>query len=183
MGVDLNVSGREHIKKEYTYIIMGNHQSLFDLLVIPSTIPFHFVGVEASYHFKLPVWGWLIRKWGCIPIKRHDKASAIKSIETAESILKSGTSIGILPEGHRTLTGNVGEFKKGPFHLVKNTKADILPFGIKGLFEYNRKGSFILKPGKVCVKIGKPVAYESYQDLSVSDLREKIRAEIIRLSK
>lgn len=65
----------------------------------------------------------------------------------------------------------MGPFKKGPFYLAKEAGADILPFGIHGLFEFNPKGSFLLNPGKVTVNIGKPVPYEAFKDLSVEELR------------
>jgi len=171
MGIRLSVNGREYIKKDRPYLIMGNHQSLFDVFVIPAAIPICFVGIEAAYHFSFPVWGYLVRKWGCIPIERENLEKAILSLDQARNTLAAGMSIGVLPEGHRTRTGEMGLFKKGPFYLAKEAKADILPFGIHGLFEFNPKGSFLLNPGKVTVNIGKPILYESFKDLPVEDLK------------
>ena len=93
MGISLEVKGRRHVDPEKTYLIMGNHQSLFDLFVIPTAIPLVFTGVEAAYHFSIPVWGYLIRKWGCIPIQRNNLEQAKKSLETAKQTLASGLSI------------------------------------------------------------------------------------------
>ncbi len=183
MGINLVVNGQENIDNNKSYIIMGNHQSLFDVFVIPCSIPNPFVGVEASYHFDFPFWGWLIKKWGNIPIKRNDRKEAIKSIQKAEIILKNGLSIGILPEGHRTITGNIGPFKKGGFHLAINTKANILPLGIsKSLYDYKNKHSWELNPQKVFVNIGKPISYNSYKDLSVDQLKEYVKEKITDLS-
>ena len=119
MGIRLKVEGREHLDPSQTYLLMGNHESLFDLFVIPAALPLVFIGVEAAYHFNLPVWGYLIRKWGCIPIQRENLEEAKKSLELARQTLAGGLSIAILPEGHRTRTGEMGPFKKGPFHLAK----------------------------------------------------------------
>ncbi len=182
VGVRLIVNGREHIKPDQTYLIMGNHQSLFDIFVIPVAIPLCFIGVEAAHHFSLPVWGYLVRKWGCIPIERSDLESAILSLEKAKDALLSGVSIGILPEGHRTLTGEIEPFKKGPFHLAKGANADILPFGINGLFDYNKKGGFFLNPRTVKVNIGKPIAYDSFKDLPVEEIRQNVFDVIYTLS-
>ena len=182
MGIKLVVSGKEYIQPNKPYLIMGNHQSLFDIFVIPAAIPICFVGVEAAYHFSLPVWGYLISKWGCIPIERDNLQKAVLSLETAKKILLSGMNIGILPEGHRTLTGKLGSFKKGPFYLAKDAQADILPFGINGLFNYNPKGSVILTPGKVKVSIGRPIPYSSFKDLSVEELRKLTFDRICTLS-
>ena len=172
MGIKLVVTGRENIESDKPYLIMGNHQSLFDLFVVPAAIPLCFVAVEAAYHFKLPVWGYLIRKWGCIPIQRDNLKKAFTSLETARKTLISGMSIAILPEGHRTLTGEMSLFKKGPFHLAKGAKADILPFAITGLYDYHKKGSFLLKPGEVRVNIGRPILYDEFKDLSIEELRQ-----------
>jgi 1-acyl-sn-glycerol-3-phosphate acyltransferase len=182
MGIKLIVNGRSHIHQDQTYLIMGNHQSLFDVFVIPCAIPLCFTGVEAAYHFSIPVWGYLIRKWGCIPIERNNLDRAKKSLEQARQTLADGLSIAVLPEGHRTLNGEVSPFKKGPFHLAKNTRADILPFGINGLFEYQSKGSLNLTPGIVRVTIGEPIPYKAYKRLSVTALRNKLYTEIRALS-
>jgi len=182
MGIKLIVTGKENICPDQPYLIMGNHQSLFDIFVIPAAIPICFVGVEADYHFSLPVWGFLIRKWGCIPIERNNLKNAILSLEKAKNTLLSGMSIGILPEGHRTLTGEMTPFKKGPFHLAKNTHAPILPFGINGLFEYNQKGNLLLSPGVVTVNIGKPISDKTINDLSIEEIRQHVFDIIFTLS-
>ena len=98
MGVKLTVKGTENIDPSRSYLVMGNHQSLFDLFAIPVAIPICMVGIEAAYHFSLPLWGPLITRWGCIPIVRKDIAQAIKSLDKARKALAKGDSIIILPE-------------------------------------------------------------------------------------
>lgn len=182
VGIKLIVNGRHYIDPDKTYLMMGNHQSLFDLFVIPAAIPLCFTGVEASYHFSLPVWGYMIRKWGCIPIERNNLKSAVKSLEIAQKTVRSGMSLCILPEGHRTRTGRLGTFKKGPFHLARGAKADLLLFGINGLYEFAPKGRFQLKPGPVVVNIGRPVPYNDIKDMSVNQLQELCFTRIRTLS-
>lgn len=182
MGIKLVVKGKENIKKEKPYLIMGNHQSLFDVFVIPCAIPFPFVGIEASYHFKFPLWGYMIKKWGNIPIERKNRSRAIESLNIAKNTIDSGLSMGVLPEGHRTTSGKIQPFKKGPFYLAKQANIDILPFGIKGLFDFNKKGAFIINPGTVQVKIGTPINYENFKNLNIDDLKDQVREVIIDLS-
>ena len=158
---------------------MGNHQSLFDIFAIPAAVPMHFVAVEAASHFSFPIWGWLTRKWGNIPMPRKDLPKAIESIKKARKVIVSGTSIGILPEGTRTLTGEIGEFKKGPFHLALAAQADILPFALCGLFEYNNKLSWTLNPATVYVKFGRPIPYGSFKDSSVEELKDTVYNMIV----
>ena len=175
MGVRLRISGLNNFDHQRPFLIMGNHESMFDLFAIPAAIPVSWVGVEASYHFAIPLWGWLIKRWGNIPISRKNLSEAKASLECARQVIRSGVSIIILPEGHRTLTGELGEFKKGPFHLALAAQADILPFVIRGLFHYNKKGSRILRPTTAMVKFGQPLPYTSFQDNSVEMLRQRVR--------
>jgi 1-acyl-sn-glycerol-3-phosphate acyltransferase len=161
---------------------MGNHQSLFDLFVIPAAIPLVFTGVEADRHFKIPVWGFLIRKWGCIPIQRGNLEQARKSLDLAKQTLESGFSIAILPEGHRTRTGKMGPFKKGPFHLAKATAAPLVPFGISGLYDFQQKGGLVITPGEVTVRIGPPIPPDLYAHLSIDELRNLVFRKIQALA-
>ena len=181
MGIRLAVTGREHMDPTKTYLIMGNHQSLFDLFVVPAAIPGVYTAVEAAYHFSIPLWGSLVTRWGCIPIHRHDLEKAKESLAIAKQRLQEGTSIIILPEGHRTLTGEMGEFKKGPFHLAKQAGADILPFAISGLYEYNSKGAFHLNPKPVRVAIGPAISFDTFTDLQPEPLRDRVRGVIADL--
>jgi 1-acyl-sn-glycerol-3-phosphate acyltransferase len=182
MGIRLNVTGLEHLDRTKTYLIMGNHQSLFDLFVIPAALPGVYTAVEAAYHFSIPLWGSLITRWGCIPIHRRNLEKAKESLDIARKRLREGLSLIILPEGHRTRTGRMGDFKKGPFHLARQAGADILPFAISGLFDYNRKGSFHLNPKAVQVAIGPPIPFSACAGMTPEQLRDHVRGVIAALA-
>jgi 1-acyl-sn-glycerol-3-phosphate acyltransferase len=183
MGVRLEIKGQKEYHHNRAYLFMGNHQSLFDLFAIPAAIPVQGVGVEAAYHFSLPLWGWLTRAWGNIPIRRNNLASAKHSLALAAQKIREGTSIIILPEGHRTLTGEIGEFKKGPFYLALAAKADIIPFVIRGLYEYNRKNSTILNPTTAQVIFGDPLPYAAFKADAVDTLKDKVYKVMVELRK
>lgn len=182
MGIRIEVSGLARLDCERTYLIMGNHQSLFDLFVIPAAIPLTYVAVEAAYHFSIPLWGSLITRWGCIPIHRDNLEKAKQSLDIARQRLQEGTSIIILPEGHRTRNGELGPFKKGPFHLASQAGADILPFAVSGLFDYHRRGSFHLNPRRVKVSLGPVIPYALCAQMTVEQLRDRVRSIIAELA-
>ncbi|MCB2147174.1 MAG: 1-acyl-sn-glycerol-3-phosphate acyltransferase [Deltaproteobacteria bacterium] len=182
MGIRLRVTGLDGLDRTRTYLIMGNHQSLFDLFVIPAAIPLTYVAVEAAYHFSIPLWGSLVTRYGCIPIYRSNLEKAKESLDIARQRLREGTSIIILPEGHRTLTGRMGAFKKGPFHLARQAGADILPFAVSGLFDYHPKGTFHLNPKPVRVTIGPPIPYTTIAGMTPEQLRDYVRAIIADLA-
>lgn len=181
MGLCVRVHGYDRFDPRRSYLIVGNHESLFDAFVIPAALPMHAVGIEADYHFSMPLWGYLTRKWGNIPIAREDRTRAIEALDEAIRVLKTGTPIVVLPEGHRTRTGTVGPFKKGPFHLALAAKTDILPFAVSGLYEYRSKQGWQLNPGTAHVAFGVPIPYESYKDGTVDDILHRVRREVIRL--
>lgn len=104
------------------------------------------------------------------------------SLALAKQTLDRGLSIAILPEGHRTRTGKMGPFKKGPFHLAKSTCAPLVPFGISGLYEFQHKGGFAITPGEVTVRIGRPILSKEYAHLSVNELRSLMFRQIQALA-
>ncbi|VEN75468.1 PlsC2: predicted 1-acyl-sn-glycerol-3-phosphate acyltransferase [Candidatus Desulfarcum epimagneticum] len=181
MGARLEVRGRERFDPEKSYFIMGNHQSLFDVFVIPPAVSLFIVAVEAASHFSWPVWGSFTTRWGNIPIARSERGKALAALEKAGDILKDGVSLLILPEGHRTMTGDIREFKKGPFYLALEAGVDILPFAMAGVYEYKSKHSWLLNPGKVVVEFGEPIAYEFFKNMSVDEIKDETRARMIRL--
>ncbi|MGD8368009.1 MAG: 1-acyl-sn-glycerol-3-phosphate acyltransferase [Desulfobacterales bacterium] len=181
MGGPVSVSGNRHLDPNRAYLFLGNHQSLFDLFAVPAALPAFAVGVEAASHFSLPLWGSLTRRWGNIPIPRSDRQRAIRVLEDARKRLRSGISMVILPEGHRTRNGALGDFKMGPFHLALAAGADIVPFALCGLFRFQPKGRFLLQPGPVAVVFGAPIPYESIRAMKPVELRNRVREEIGRL--
>jgi len=181
MGVRLAFTGLEHVDPEKSYLFMGNHESMFDLFAIPAAIPMYTVGFEASYHFSLPLWGYLIRKWGNIPAYRNSIHKGISSLKAAARLIRSGTSIVVLPEGGRTLSGLLGDFKKGPFLLALSAKADIIPFVFDGMYAYNNIHSWHLNPGPVKVVFGRTIHYDDYKDRSVDELRRMVRDAMVEL--
>ena len=179
--IKIHSEGSENIEPEKTYLFMSNHTSLFDIPLLEAYIPTFVRGVEALRQFKWPVYGWVIKRLGNIPIDRKNIHASIRSIKTTEQSLKGGLSIVILPEGHRTLDGNLGDFKRLPFHLAKQAGVPIIPIGISGLFQLKQKGSWLIQPRPVWIKFGQPVDSESIQTLSTEELRDHIRTKIQNL--
>ncbi|RLD75582.1 MAG: hypothetical protein DRJ10_15020, partial [Bacteroidetes bacterium] len=137
--------------------------------------------LEAKEHFGWPLYGKLIAKWGNIPINRKSVQESIKSIRKAELKLKNENSIIVFPEGSRTKNGELGKFKKMPFHLAKEAKVAIIPVGASGIFSLNHKGTLLMKPGRIKIKLGKPIPVEKVTSLSSVELMEETRERILSL--
>ena len=105
------------------------------------------------------------------------------TLKSAEKILvQDGDSMVFSPEGQRTLTGEMNEFKKGGFHFAKNTNiATIVPVGLIGAYRANVRNSWIVNPGKLTTVFGKPITPSDYKDLSVEELRDLTKKRISEL--
>jgi len=170
-------------KKNQPYIFMFNHVSMFDQFMIGAYIPHYITAIAAVEIFRYPIWGFIIKKYGVIPIVRQKIRQAISSLNVAEDALNKGTSFLISPEGTRTDTGELGSFKKGPFHLAKNTGATIVPIGLLGGFKAKKKSDWRLSPGVLTTKFGKPILVSDYDHLEIVELRDLVRSKIEKLIK
>lgn len=167
--------------KEQPYLYMFNHESMFDQFMIAAYIKHYLTAVGAIEQFRYPLWGTLIRQYGVIPIIRKNLKKAINSLTKAEEALKSGTSFLISPEGTRSLTGELSSFKKGPFHLAKNTGTTIIPVAVIGAFYAKRKNDWRLSPGKLITRFGEPIKKEEFEHLTVEETSDMVRERIKQL--
>ena len=163
------------------YLYLFNHQSLFDSFVLVAAIPHYITAVGANKQFSWPIWGFLVKRYGVIPIKRRKLKAAIHSLSLAEEAVKEGVSFIISPEGTRTLTGELGEFKKGAFHVAKNTGVTIVPIGIQGAFEAKNKNDWRIKPGILTLHFGKAIHSDEFKQMTIEELRDLTREKIIDL--
>src|SRR4030042_3876317 len=115
--IKVRVEGKERLENIKTAIFMCNHVSIFDNLLLGAYIPSYFRGIEADRQFKWFLYGWFVKRLKNIPINRESVHESIQSMHKAAERLKQGTSIAIMPEGHRTRDGKIGPFKKLPFFL------------------------------------------------------------------
>ncbi len=181
-GQWLKIKGNVPLKENGPYLYLFNHQSVFDAFMLVASARHYFTGIGAVEQFSYPVWGFLAKKYGLIPIERKKIHSAIGSLTEVENALKNGVSAMIAPEGTRTLTGELGAFKKGAFHVAKNTGITIIPLGLVGAFEAKNKNDWRVRPGVLSTIFGDPITKKDYEDLSIEDLRDLVRSKILELT-
>jgi 1-acyl-sn-glycerol-3-phosphate acyltransferase len=130
--IELQVQGREHLRRGETYLVMSNHQSLYDIPVLFEAIGPNIRMITKKELFRVPVFGNALAAGGFISIDRSNRHAAIRSLDRARKLLASGTHVWIAPEGTRSRTGKLLPFKKGAFYLAFEALLPILPVTLRG---------------------------------------------------
>jgi 1-acyl-sn-glycerol-3-phosphate acyltransferase len=178
-AMDVEVIGREHMAPGETYLIMSNHQSLYDVPVI-----FYVVGpnvrmIAKVELFRVPIFGPAIREAGFIAIDRGNRKKAIGSLNAARETLSGGVHVWIAPEGTRSRTGELLPFKKGGFTLALDTGLPVLPVALYGTRDALRAdGLRSVRGAKVRVTICAPIDPKRYAGARLKPGREQFMADV-----
>jgi 1-acyl-sn-glycerol-3-phosphate acyltransferase len=177
--IRVRVSGVEHLETDQQVVfLLAHHSSMLDVPLSAGFLPGFVRGIYAAGQDRWPLYGWVMRRLGNIPIERGNVHTSITSMKSAEGILESGASVVIFPEGHRTLTGEPLPFKKLPFHFAKEAGKPLIPVAIRGMFEVNNKSSWRLRPGTVHVRFCEVVGVDEVAQRSVAELRGLVEERI-----
>ena len=175
-GQRLKVNGEIPDPKLGPYLYLMNHESLFDHFTIGRHIKHYVTAIAKFEQFKYPLWGHVAKYYGIEPIDRSNTKKALKSLKKVEKeIIKNRVSFLIAPEGTRSKDGRLGEFKKGAFHLAKNTGASIIPVIINGAYEAKNINDWRLRPGTIDVYFSDSISEHIYKNMSVEELRDYVR--------
>lgn len=156
-GIRVTVTGAEHLPAG-PIIVMSNHASNFDILALQGYFPRPLSWIAKEELFRIPVFGWSMRRGGYIPLDRSDGRKALKSMEEAVRQIRAGTSVIIFPEGTRTRDGRMLPFRRGGFLLAVKAGVPVVPVSIAGSFAINPGGSLGLNLGKpVQIRIHPPL--------------------------
>ena len=177
--VRTEIKNKDKIMKGTSYIIISNHQSHFDIIVLVTTLGIQYRWMIKKEILKIPVFGYALYASRNIFIDRSNTASAIESINKGFNRLPGGVSVMVFAEGTRSPDGKIHEFKKGGFVTAVTRKISILPVTVNGSRRVLRKGNLTLKPGKIQVVIGDPLDTSGYTTDTVQELIDKTRQAII----
>jgi 1-acyl-sn-glycerol-3-phosphate acyltransferase len=169
----VKTEGNEKVESGVTYIIISNHQSILDILLL-SSLKLRFKWISKIENTRLPFIGWYLKMAGYITVDRGNSESKEEMLEKAFRCLKGGTSIMIFPEGTRSPDGQLGFFKRGAFQLALNTNLPVLPVLIDGTGGILPKHGLIFKGGhRIRIKVFDPVFPESFGTINPEDLALK----------
>ena len=158
----VEVKGREYIDAKQSYVFLANHQSYFDIFLIYGYLGHNFKWMMKEYLKKIPFVGY-----ACVKLKHvyvGDSISSIqKTVAQARETLQGGMSMVIFPEGTRTYTGQMGDFKRGAFMLANEIGLPIVPMTINGCFDVFPRTAKSVSRSKITLTIHKPITAEERQ--------------------
>jgi 1-acyl-sn-glycerol-3-phosphate acyltransferase len=174
----IRIKGREHFKKGEGNVIIGNHNSNYDIFVNSTTLPWHsvFCFLSKAELGKVPAFG-IIAKNLTVLVDRSSMTSRMKSMIRMKDILKSGKSVWIFPEGTRNKTNEpLLDFQDGAFRLAVEMKSPIIVNTLVGIKNINNPNHAIdMAPGIVYSYFEAPISTENMTNADIPALKETVR--------
>jgi 1-acyl-sn-glycerol-3-phosphate acyltransferase len=166
----VHVEGRQKIDPSQVYVMVSNHQSGLDILVL-FKLHRHFKWVAKKGLFIIPFIGWNMALNGYISLERGRGRSKLQMMDKAADSIRAGNSVLIFPEGTRAPDGKLQTYKTGAFRLALETQTPILPVVIKGTHQAIKKGGLLIhKNDHIKLVILDPIPYESFSHMDSKEL-------------
>ncbi|OFW06648.1 MAG: hypothetical protein A3G20_05915 [Acidobacteria bacterium RIFCSPLOWO2_12_FULL_59_11] len=158
-----------------TSIFVCNHVNIFDPFVVYSAIPQFVRGWELESHFQVPIYGWMMKRFGNVPVADNKTPGSLRKLyRLTQEALANGTSLAVFAEGSRTLDGRVQPFRQGIFRMVRDLGYPIVPMSIAGSFAFHRKGSRMLHPSTITVHIHDTIETKTLSPQELEQLQDRV---------
>ncbi|HEV3375613.1 MAG TPA: lysophospholipid acyltransferase family protein [Candidatus Acidoferrum sp.] len=178
-GVRVKIHRSPGFDPRRTSFFMINHVNVFDPFILYCAIPQYVRGWELESHFKIPAYGWLMKRFGNVPVPDIRRPSDLKRMwRLTQDAVNSGTSLIIFPEAKRTRDGRVNEFQDGGFRVAQQLGVPIVPVSLVGSFRHHRTGHWMLWPATVTVHFHDTIDTTGLTKMDVPTLRDRVRAII-----
>ncbi len=161
------------------YMFAHNHTNHYDFILMHNATPHYKQGLELESHFEIPFYGWFMKARGGIPVKPGKEGQSPAVMAHMRREIAKGHSILVFPEGHRTLDGRVGPFRKGTFFIARDLGLPVCPVAVTGAYDLMRKGSMMIHPGQeLTVYVDDPVETAGLPDSAIPELAEHVRSAV-----
>jgi len=162
-----------------TSFFMVNHVNLFDPFILYCAIPQLVRGWELESHFRIPVYGWLMKRFGNVPVPSIRSPKDLKRLwRLTQEAINSGVSLIIFPEAKRTRDGHINDFEEGGFRLAQQLGVPIVPVSLVGSFHHLRTGHWLLRPTTITVHIHDTIDTAGLNKEDIPALKERVRNAI-----
>lgn len=169
-GIRYTVEGAENLPKGRAVVFCSNHQSNIDPPVLFNALHRRTHILYKHELDAIPILARSFRLGGFIPVDRRNKEAAMRSIEKGAQSIREGNSFLIFPEGTRSKTDALLPFKKGGFIMAIKAQAPIVPVAVQGGRAAMQRGSWLIRPVTLTVRVGAPIETSGY----VLDQRDEL---------
>lgn len=159
-----------------TSFFMANHVNLLDPFMLYCAVPQLVRGWELESHFRIPIYGWLMKRFGNVPVPDVRSPKDLKRLwRMTQAAVDSGVSLIIFPEAKRTRDGHLNEFEDGGFRLAQQLGVPIVPVSLVGSFEHLRTEDWILRPTTITVHLHDTIDTKGMKKEDVPALKDRVK--------
>ena len=176
-GVKVDVEGLDRLTPGRTYIFVSNHQSIYDIPVIFSSLPYQLRIIAKRSLGRIPFLGWHLRRTGHMLVDRTS-SDQLAVFGWASRLTSGGLSLIVFPEGTRSLDGKVARFKGGSFYLALEAGIPVVPVSIIGSRHIMLKGRLTVQPGRVKLLVHEPIETSSLVNVGPREFAEQVRETV-----
>jgi 1-acyl-sn-glycerol-3-phosphate acyltransferase len=176
-GVRVEVSGLQHLEPGRSYVFAANHQSIYDIPIVFTSIPAQLRIVAKESLGRIPFMGWHLHRAGHLLVDRRNPGADI--VNKMARLVRQGNSLIVFPEGTRSVDGVVGRFKKGSFAVAVDARLPVVPVTITGSRHVMKKGQLMVCPGQVQLVVHPPIATEGIARDQVLPLADRVRTAVL----
>lgn len=178
--VRVQVRGAENLEPGRHYVYVANHQSYADIPVLFGYLPATFRIMAKASLFYIPIIGWYLRWNGHLPVTWKNPVADARRLLQAIKYIREERSVVVFPEGGRSLSGQLGEFKTGIFLAAIKGAAPVVPVTIVGSRHLLARRSWHIRPGRIELIIEPPVRTEGLGRDQLNLLVEQVRRPMER---
>jgi 1-acyl-sn-glycerol-3-phosphate acyltransferase len=172
-GVRVRAIGLEHVDPTKSYVVAANHQSIYDIPIVFTTLPLQLRIVAKDSLGRIPFLGWHLRRAGHMLVDRSHPGRKI--FTWAQRLTSNGLSLIVFPEGTRSRDGRVARFKGGSFFLALEAGLPVVPISVVGSRHVMLKGRVTTYPGAVRLVIHEPIDTRGLAGSDAKEFGERVR--------
>ena len=156
-------------------VYVANHQSMLDIPVLTLAIGAPFVFVARAGLGRLPIVGAILRRSRCVLVDRQSPGGAEAALDQAAERLAAGEAVLFFPEGTRSYGADLGTFYPGAFRLAERAGVPVVPVAVDGAWRLVNERDRTARPGRVTVRIGRPIPPQGDADALSERARDAVR--------
>jgi 1-acyl-sn-glycerol-3-phosphate acyltransferase len=179
-GAPVVIEGAEHLPRTGPVVVVANHASYADGLLLFALLPARFVFAAKEGFGRNPVTRIAFRKAGAVFVERFDAGRGVEDTRMLAGLAKAGAALAIFPEGTFSRTPGLRPFRMGAFVVAAEAGVPIVPVAFRGSRSVLREGEWIIRRREVRAVFGAPIAPTGTDWAAAVKLRDAARAHILR---